>query len=370
VTEERGVDRTARVTYRPRVERGALRSFLVVREGRERGARLTPASERAVVGRAPGCQLRLDDAGVSSRHFAVWLAGAEVWIEDLGSSNGTYVDDAGLEAPRIVPVGSTITVGRTRLRHERSTAEELDRERELEADLERAASYVAARLPAPIPAGAVRVAWRYQPSAQIGGDAFVYRWLDADRFAITVLDVSGHGPPAALHAVAVLESVERGAASALADRPGALLAALSTTFPMATSGGLYFTAWHGVFDRRDRRLRFAGAGHPAPLLRAAGGPPEPLVSRQAPIGLSDDVRYAQVERSLPAASVLYLFTDGLFEITSDEGTDWGPAELAAIVARSPVAGLSETQRIELDVRAALPGTRFDDDVSLLVVEID
>ena len=39
----------------------------------------------------------------------------------------------------------------------------------------------------------MRTAWRFQPSTQLGGDAFGYHWLDEQRLAIYLLDVCGHG---------------------------------------------------------------------------------------------------------------------------------------------------------------------------------
>jgi len=58
-------------------------------------------------------------------------------------------------------------------------------------------------LPAPL-SGSVETEWCFQPSEQLGGDAFGYHWIDADHFAMYLLDVSGHGVGAALLSVSVL----------------------------------------------------------------------------------------------------------------------------------------------------------------------
>jgi serine phosphatase RsbU (regulator of sigma subunit) len=372
--DQRAVDRTVRFIARPAAAKaGELRSFLVVREGCDRGARLELTNERALVGRGPAAALRLADPGVSSMHCAVWIDGDAAWIEDLGSSNGTSVDDRPIAAPTKLGVGSVVALGKTLLRHEKRNVEELEREQALDADLTRAAGYVAAILPPPIANGPVRVAWRYLPTARLGGDAFGYRWLDTNRFALYLVDVSGHGVEAALHAVSVLGALRSGRfADADPLAPAEVLAALNRSYPMASHGGLYFTAWYGVFDRSDRRLCFASAGHPAPLLCSdeAGSTPERCVCRNPPIGLADGVRYAAMERNVAPRSTLYLFSDGIFEIESDEGETWSYDRLAEIVARPRIAAIAEPARIEADVRAALPGRSFDDDVSLLVVDFD
>lgn len=371
---ERAVDRTVRFVARPAaVKAGELSSFLIVRQGNDKGARLALTAERAIVGRGPASALRLGDSGVSGVHLAAWVDGDAAWVVDLGSSNGTSVDDQPISAPTRLEVGSVVALGKTLLRHEKRSLEELEREEALEDDLGRAAGYVAAILPPPVASGPVRVTWRYLPSERLGGDVFGYRWLDDDRFLLFLLDVSGHGAEAALHAVSAANTL-RNAQLANADPgdPPAVLAALNAAYPMARHGGLYLTAWYGVFDRRDRTLRFASAGHPPPMLRPPGEPAtlDRLVCRNPPIGMADGLSYRGAERLIPPGSRLYLYSDGVFEIETDEGTQWHLDDLAAVVGRPGIQGFSETARIEADVRAALAGTRFDDDFSLLVVEID
>ena len=374
---EREVERTARFVRRPVAARaGGFRSYLIVIEGKEHGARLEPTSERQVVGRGAGSALRLSDPGVSSVHLAAWLEGDALWIEDLGSSNGTAVDGQVIDAPAELEVGAIVAIGKTLLRHEKRDPEELTREIALEEDLSKAASYVAAILPPPMTDGPVRVAWRYLPSERLGGDVFGYRWLDDSRFAFFLLDIAGHGIPSALHAVSAANAIRSGqVGGADPGSPTATLGALNAAFQMERHGGMYLTAWYGVFDRRSRVLRYSSGGHPAPLVKLtdpAGGPPriDRLTCRNPPIGMAPALVYSGVERTLPPGSRLYLFSDGVFEIASDEGRQWGYDDLAEIVARHSIPGFSELARIETDVRASLPGTRFDDDFSLLVVELD
>ena len=64
--------------------------------------------------------------------------------------------------------------------------------------------YVLSLLPAPISSGPVHVDWHFQPSAQLGGDAFGYYWLDPGTFIFYLMDVSGHGVGPAMHSVTVM----------------------------------------------------------------------------------------------------------------------------------------------------------------------
>jgi pSer/pThr/pTyr-binding forkhead associated (FHA) protein len=82
------------------------------------GRRLTIA-EATTVGRSPDCALHLDhDDYVSSRHALVTPADAGVWVEDLGSTNGTFVNDAQVTTARLLQPGDQIQIGETKLRVE------------------------------------------------------------------------------------------------------------------------------------------------------------------------------------------------------------------------------------------------------------
>ena len=49
-------------------------------------------SEEAKIGKDPSCLVKLNDPGVSRFHARIWMQGSSLHIEDLGSSNGTYVN--------------------------------------------------------------------------------------------------------------------------------------------------------------------------------------------------------------------------------------------------------------------------------------
>jgi len=91
-------------------------------------------------------------------------------------------------------------------RNEAFTALEASRQ-VLANDLATAAGYVRSLLPPPQERGGVRADWRFIPSASLGGDAFGYHDLDADHFAVYLLDVCGHGVGAALLSVSALNAI-------------------------------------------------------------------------------------------------------------------------------------------------------------------
>lgn len=66
------------------------------------------------LGRSPGCGIALpDDTFVSQVHARVFRRDGRVWIEDLGSTNGTYVNDARIGPPVSLEVGDRVQLGQT-----------------------------------------------------------------------------------------------------------------------------------------------------------------------------------------------------------------------------------------------------------------
>ncbi|HXY16648.1 MAG TPA: FHA domain-containing protein [Gaiellaceae bacterium] len=81
--------------------------------------RLLVLREPLTVGRAPECGLKLErDEFVSSRHARLTPSEAGLFVEDLSSTNGTFVNDAQVTTSRLLQAGDVITIGETKLRVE------------------------------------------------------------------------------------------------------------------------------------------------------------------------------------------------------------------------------------------------------------
>jgi hypothetical protein len=79
------------------------------------GTMLPLGSSPIVIGRSPSSTLVLEDEYASSRHARLSPSGDAWWIEDLGSRNGTFVDDERLTEPRALHPGTTVRIGQTTL---------------------------------------------------------------------------------------------------------------------------------------------------------------------------------------------------------------------------------------------------------------
>lgn len=86
---------------------------LVVTAGSLAGTRLRLGSLPILIGRADDSTLVLDDDYASTRHARIIPQGNGYAVEDLGSTNGTYLDRTRVTAPMPVPIGTPIRIGRT-----------------------------------------------------------------------------------------------------------------------------------------------------------------------------------------------------------------------------------------------------------------
>ena len=228
---------------------------LVAVEGRESGRRIRLSQRVVVAGRDPHVDVVLPDGGVSRLHCLASVVNGEVVVEDLGSTNGTFVDGQRIDRRRRLPVGSLLRVGDHLFRCERCAQRALDRAEEQYRDIQRAASYVQSLLPRPLLDGPMRTEWLLEPCARLGGDAFGYSRIDDHTFALYLIDVSGHGVSAAMLSVSVLNILREHALPATDFRdPVQILSTLNAMFQMDRHDDQYFTIWYGVYDSLNRML--------------------------------------------------------------------------------------------------------------------
>lgn len=87
--------------------------YLVVTEGALAGTRITLGSQPVLIGRADDSTLVLTDDYASTRHARLSQRGTDWYVEDLGSTNGTYLDRAKVTTAVRVPMGTPVHVGKT-----------------------------------------------------------------------------------------------------------------------------------------------------------------------------------------------------------------------------------------------------------------
>lgn len=245
----------------------------------------------------------------------------------------------------------------------------VESQKHLAAELAEAADYVKSLLPQ-LMTGDVTTEWRFIPSTQLGGDSFGYHWLDDNHLAMYLLDVCGHGVGAALLSISAMNVLR---SCALPDTdfrdPAKVLMGLNETFQMDRHNNMYFTIWYGVFNKSTRQIVHARGGHPPAILltgdsRLTARPVE-LKAPGMVIGSMPGVPYKNLMAEVGAFGQLYLFSDGVYEITRADGTMWEFDEFVVKLTEAPPPGASEIDLIAQAAQAAQGGATFEDDFSMV-----
>jgi len=175
-----------------------------------------------------------------------------------------------------------------------------------------------ALLPERLPAGK-RLTFdaAYLPGASesiVGGDWYDAFELPDGRIACSVGDVAGHGLRAAIIMGEVRQAFR---AAALNPKSPSLVLERANTIVNMRSTPIMVTAVFGILDPQTGTFTYATAGHPAPIIALPDGTVQKLPKDGIPLGIADSTESSDWTFTLPAGSLLALYTDGLIEYTRD-----------------------------------------------------
>jgi pSer/pThr/pTyr-binding forkhead associated (FHA) protein len=86
---------------------------LIVVEPSDQKGRAYQVGNEVTLGRAAGCQITVDDSFVSQLHARVFERDGRLLVEDLGSTNGTYLNRQKVSGPMVISPGDRLQVGNT-----------------------------------------------------------------------------------------------------------------------------------------------------------------------------------------------------------------------------------------------------------------
>ena len=160
----------------------------------------------------------------------------------------------------------------------------------------------------------IRFAVLWRPVHYVSGDIYDISRLDDDHVGVFIADAVGHGVPAALMTMVICRSLTTKIISGHSYRiiePSEVLARLNRDLVERQSRTTRFaTAAYSVINCRSRTVRFAGAGHPPPILFGADGTTRLLETSGGLLGVFEDETYDQTELELAVGDRLLLHSDG------------------------------------------------------------
>jgi len=158
-----------------------------------------------------------------------------------------------------------------------------------------------------------------KPVGEVGGNFYDFFVSDGKLF-FCIGDVAGKGIFAA-HAMSVVRA-DFHSVAAYESQPGNILANINRNMTDGTGQAMTLTLFVGILDLSTGRLRYANAGHCAPLLVGSGIGLLP-VEESAPVGHNVDGQYTSQETLLDPGTVIFLYTKELVEAENAEHDHFG-----------------------------------------------
>ncbi len=256
----------------------------------------------------------------------------------------------------------------------------VEKQKLIDADLKAAGAIQQTLLPHVMPdVETLDIAWKFLPCQDIGGDIFNVFRLDESHIAVYMLDVSGHGVPAAMVAVSVSQMLFPHVGFILKQTitpppyyeicsPAQVLEELDILYPMERFDK-YFTMSYMVLNIKTGAIVYSNAAHPHPVIVRTDGSTEFLDKGGTIIGMGGVMPFEEGRAILNPGDRLFLYTDGIPEYQDRNGHFFGEKRFF----HQLVAGMKNPLSHTLDdilqgVDTFGEGLAPNDDISLLGIE--
>lgn len=255
-----------------------------------------------------------------------------------------------------------------------------EKQRQLENDLQAAAEIQRSLLPKSFPENdCICFSFQLRPCQRIGGDLFNVQDLDEEHLAIYVMDVSGHGVPAAMitalvyqallpQAGKVKQSLEAEPFYSISS-PAAVCRLLEKEFPMDRFGR-YFTMAYMILNVRSGEFRYSCAGHPPILQQDMNGAVIRHHKGGVMIGAGElSPRREEGKGILRPGDRLFFYTDGIIEHENEEGACFSLDGLEELLRRNRQQELGQLPaRLTEELHRFAERQPFLDDITFLALE--
>jgi sigma-B regulation protein RsbU (phosphoserine phosphatase) len=296
-------------------------------------------------------------------------------VEAMQRGVGDFVEKPWVNVRLLEVLQKQIEIGRERRTARRNAIENNQTQNDIASqfqrqgrEIEEARAIQLGFLPKEIPQIAgYEIAGAWQPARIVGGDYYDVLAFGEDTLGLCIADVAGKGMPAAL-LMSNLQAAVRGLASSLLS-PEILCERLNSLICRNIANDRFITFFYAHLDGASRNLRYANAGHNAPIVAHRDGTHDRLEEGGGVLGIFQSQHYVAGTYTLLPGDRVLLFTDGVAEAARPDGEEFGDARLVQLLRENCEASVEQLQKTILDTVGTFCGGNWHDDATLIAIAV-
>jgi sigma-B regulation protein RsbU (phosphoserine phosphatase) len=240
----------------------------------------------------------------------------------------------------------------------RSEQEKVEKELNIAAQIQK--SILPAEFPGPPKYRQFDLHAMMTPAYEVGGDFYDFFFVDDDHLTVIIADVADKGIPAALFSM-----ISRTIFRSIAKQGKSVSQVISETNYLLCEGnstGMFVTAFLANYHIPTGQFHYSNGGHNPALLISVDGACRKLDQKHGPaLGIRSEISYDEDMDSLEPGQILVLYTDGVTEASSPQGSLFGLERFARLVSSyASYKPFEILKYIDRDLIEFQQGNQFDD----------
>ena len=210
---------------------------------------------------------------------------------------------------------------------------------------------------------AFKIATTMIPARQVGGDFYDFFFIDENKFAVVIADVSGKGIPAALYMMKAITLIKNMSRSKLS--LDIIFRCVNEQLCEGNDTCMFVTAFMAIIDLTNGRTTYVNAGHNPPLIGNKDGYKFMTPKKNVVLGVNPQAIYVEEEINLVAGDHLFLYTDGITEAENKSYKFYGENRLLKIFAKAHDKPQNNINMVLKDIQKFVKDNPQSDDITML-----
>jgi len=210
----------------------------------------------------------------------------------------------------------------------------------------------------------------YIPHHTVGGDYYDYIPINQNQFLICIADVSGKGIPAAI----IMSNFQASLRTLIRQTPNLseIIEALNFQILEHAKGENFITFFAAIYDHKLKTMVYVNSGHNHPILIDSNNGTRMLDEGSTVLGVFHPLPFINEGFLTDLDSfLLFLYTDGLTEVTNEKGEEFGVDRLKEFIDRNSEMDLKKLHQDILQELDNFKGTNsFNDDITILSCKME